>query len=255
MYALNCKNGGYIFTDMRIQYGMKKTVFAVCMAVVVIFSAALGLCVQVLTAPRAVSAFDNALCVVLDAGHGGIDGGVVGKNTGMKESDVNLSIVYKLKTSLEDMGFRVELTRKTDAGLYGTTAKGFKKRDMQKRKELIEAADPALLISIHQNYYPTRATRGGQVFYSKMQSGSRRLAVGLQEKLNALYAQEGAKGRNAASGQFFMLECADCPSVIVECGFLSNADDERLLSSEAWQKKLSETLASGVMDYFSDVSS
>ena len=224
------------------------------MAVVVVFSAAVGLCVQVLAAPRSVSAFDNALCVVLDAGHGGIDGGVVGKNTGVKESDLNLEIVYKLKTSLEDMGFRVELTRKTDAGLYGTTAKGFKKRDMQRRKEIIAEADPALVISIHQNYYPTRSTRGGQVFYSKEQAGSGKLAVGLQGELNALYAKEGARARVATSGNFFMLECADCPSVIVECGFLSNAEDERLLSDETWQKTLAETLAGGVMSYFSDLS-
>ncbi|MBE7080510.1 MAG: N-acetylmuramoyl-L-alanine amidase [Clostridiales bacterium] len=233
---------------------MKKTIFALCMAVVVVFSTAVGLCVQVLGSPRAASVFDNALCVVLDAGHGGIDGGVVGKNTGIKESDLNLAIVYKLKTALEDMGFQVELTRKTEAGLYGTTAKGFKKRDMQRRKEIIEKADPALVISIHQNYYPARGTRGGQVFYSKEQEGSGKLAVGLQGKLNALYAKEGARARVATSGKFFMLECADCPSVIVECGFLSNADDERLLSNATWQQVLAETLAGGVMEYFSDVS-
>lgn len=221
------------------------------MAVVVAFSAAIGLCLRVLAAPRAVSAFDQSLCIVLDAGHGGIDGGVVGRNTGMKESDLNLSITYKLKSCLENMGFRVELTRKTEAGLYGTTAKGFKKRDMQRRKEIIEESDPDLLISIHQNYYPTRHTRGGQVFYGKKQAGSQRLALGLQEKLNRLYAGEGARGRKAASGQFFILECADCPSVIVECGFLSNAEDERLLSSDAWQVELAKSISDGVMDYFS----
>ena len=233
---------------------MKKTIFAVCMAVVVVFSAAVGLCVQVLAAPRAVSAFDNALCVVLDAGHGGIDGGVVGKNTGMKESDLNLSIVYQLKTELEEMGFRVELTRKTEAGLYGTTAKGFKKRDMQRRKEIIEEADPSMVISLHQNFYPTKNTRGGQVFYRKESASGQRLAVLLQKGLNALYKAEGARERKAASGQFFMLECADCPSVLVECGFLSNREDERLLTDVVWQQDLAKTLADGVMEYFSDIS-
>ena len=104
----------------------------------------------------------------------------------IKESDLNLSIVYQLKSSLEEMGFRVELTRKTEAGLYGTTAKGFKKRDMQRRKEIIEEVSPSLLISIHQNYYPARGTRGGQVLYNREQEGGRALAVGLQKKLNAL---------------------------------------------------------------------
>lgn len=231
---------------------MKKTYIAVVMAVIVAFSAAVGLCVRVLAAPRSVSAFDRAMCIVLDAGHGGIDGGVVGRSTGIKESDLNLAIVYKLKDCLEVMGFRVELTRKTEAGLYGTTAKGFKKRDMQRRKEIIEEADPDLLISIHQNFYPTRNTRGGQVFYGKEQTGSRRLAFTLQENINRLYAEENARGRAAASGQFFILQCANCPAVIVECGFLSNTEDERLLLSEQWQADLAKTLADGVMDYFTE---
>ena len=233
---------------------MKKVFFTVSMAVAVFFTAAVGLCVKELTAPQAVAAFEDGMRIVLDAGHGGIDGGVVGRTTGIKESELNLSITYKLKAELEDMGFLVTLTRKTDAGLYDTTAKGFKKRDMQKRKELIEAADPALLISVHQNFYPSQNTRGGQVFYSKENAASEKLALGLQKKLNSLYAEEGAKGRNAASGDFFMLECAECPSVIVECGFLSNARDEALLIDEVWQKKLAETLASGVLDYFADSS-
>ena len=83
--------------------------------------------------------------------------------------------------------------------------------------------------------------------------GSNRLALILQKKLNGIYAEEGVKGRVAASGQFFMLQCAACPSVIVECGFLSTAADEQLLSTLQWQGVLAENLAQGVMDYFSDV--
>lgn len=233
---------------------MKKVFFAISMAVAVGFSAAVGLCVRALGGAQAVAAFDGGMRIVVDAGHGGIDGGVVGRTTGVKESDLNLAISYKLKTELEDLGFEVALTRKTEAGLYGTTAKGFKKRDMQKRKEIIQEADPAMVISVHQNFYPSKNTRGGQVFYSKANEGSQRLALGLQKKLNALYGEEGARGRNAASGEFFMLECADCPSVIVECGFLSNAKDEALLTDEVWQKNLSQTLALGVLAYFADSS-
>ena len=233
---------------------MKKVFFAISMAVTVGFVAAVGLCVRELNKPQAVAAFEDSMRIVLDAGHGGIDGGVVGKKTGIKESDLNLTITYKLKTELEDMGFEVVLTRKTEAGLYGTAAKGFKKRDMQKRKEMIQEVDPAMVISIHQNFYPSKNTRGGQVFYSKEKAGSQKLALGLQKKINSLYTEEGVKGRSAASGDFFMLECADCPSVIVECGFLSSEKDEALLTDEGWQKKLAETLASGVLAYFADSS-
>lgn len=227
---------------------------AMCIAVAVVFTAAVGVCMRVLIAPQAVAAMDEGLCVVLDAGHGGIDGGVTGRTTGVKESDVNLAIVYRLKAALEEMGFEVALTRKTEAGLYGTTAKGFKKRDMQRRKEIIEEVDPSMVISLHQNFYPTRNTRGGQVFYRKESSAGQRLALLLQKGLNDLYQAEGARGRSAASGQFFMLECAECPSVLVECGFLSNREDERLLTDEGWQKELAKSLANGVMEYFSEIS-
>lgn len=231
---------------------MKKTFLAISMALIVGFTAAVGLCVRELVRPQSAAAFQSGMRIVLDAGHGGIDGGVVGKTTGVKESDINLAITYKLKASLEDMGFEITLTRKTEAGLYDAATKGFKKRDMQKRKEIIQAADPALVMSVHQNFYPSKNTRGGQVFYSKNFEGSQALALGLQKKLNALYAEEKVRSRAAASGEYFMLECADCPSVIVECGFLSNEKDEALLTNEVWQKKLADTLAAGVLAYFSD---
>ena len=233
---------------------MKRLFYGTCVAVAVIFAIAVGLCVSVWNAPRSVAAANDALCIVLDAGHGGIDGGVTGKETQAKESDINLAITYAVKTELEGLGFEVVLTRKTDAGLYGAATKGFKKRDMQKRREIIEETDPAMVISLHQNFYPTRNTRGAQVFYSKQNVSGQRLAVILQRGLNTLYAKEGARGCNAASGEFYMLECSDCPSVLVECGFLSNREDEALLSNEEWQKRLAGVLAEGVMEYFSDLS-
>lgn len=233
---------------------MKRTIFAFMVALVVGFTAAVGLCVQVLLAPQAVSAFDGGMTVVVDAGHGGIDGGVVGRKSGMKESDLNLEIAYKLKTELEDLGFSVVMTRKTQGGLYDTATKGFKKRDMQRRKEIIESADPALVISIHQNFYASRTVRGGQVFYSKKNEGSKVLADGVQECLNDLYGGEGVRRKQVKIGSFFMLECAACPSVLVECGFLSNAEDERLLLEESWQKRLAESLSQGILTYFSRAS-
>lgn len=232
---------------------IKSAVFAISMAVIMGFVTALALCVQALRAPQAVfSAADAGMRVVVDAGHGGIDGGVVGRKTGVKESDLNLSISRKTTLVLEDMGFAVTQTRKTEAGLYGTAAKGFKKRDMQKRKEIIAEADPALLLSVHQNFYPTQMTRGAQVFYAKKDENSKRLALCLQAKLNGLYAEEGVKARTAKTGEFFMLTCADCPSVIVECGFLSNVADEKLLCSDVWQRRLAEAIAGGVIAYLSD---
>ena len=233
---------------------MKKAWIATGLVLVIGFCSAVGLCVKTLYSPKAVSAMDDSLRIVLDAGHGGIDGGVVGKKTGVKESDLNLSIVYRLKGKLEDAGFEVTLTRKTEAGLYDTALKGFKKRDMQKRKEIIQAIDPALVISVHQNFYPSKNPRGGQVFYAQNSEKGERFALALQVELNELYKTVGVSERKIAQGDFFILNCHDCPSVIVECGFLSNADDEALLANEVWQNKLADRMTAGVLAYFENLS-
>ena len=231
---------------------MKKSIFAVATAVVMVFITAVGLCVRSLWGAQAVAAFDNPLRIVIDAGHGGVDGGVVGRKTGVKESDVNLAIAFELCEVLTDLGAEVVMTRKTAAGLYDTAAKGFKKRDMQKRKEIAEAAKPDFLISIHQNAYPSTRYRGGQVFYNVEDENGKNLATLTQDALNTLYAQEGVKGRKQTAGDFFMLKCCACPSLLIECGFLSNPEDEALLQTAVWQRKLAEGIASGLIAYLSE---
>ena len=231
---------------------MKKSIFVWITAVITLFTTAVGLCVRSLWGAQAVAAFDNPLRIVVDAGHGGIDGGVVGRQTGIKESEVNLSIAFELCEALTDLGAEVVMTRKTAAGLYDTASKGFKKRDMQRRKEIATAANADFLISIHQNSYPIARYRGAQVFYNGENTNGERLATLTQNALNSLYAQEDAKARNAVKGDFFMLKCCDCPSLLIECGFLSNAEDERLLQNAVWQRKVAESIAAGLIAYLSD---
>ena len=199
-------------------------------------------------------AVTRPMCIVLDAGHGGVDGGVVGRETGVKESDLNLAVTMKLKTVLERAGFDVVLTRKTEAGLYGAATTGFKKRDMQKRKEIIEEAKPVAVISVHQNFYPTRTTRGGQVFYRTGSESGKKLAEGIQNQFNLLYAEESVSPRTAATGDYYMLKCTDYTSVIAECGFLSNRADESLLVAESFQERVAEAIYAGLIGYFSAVS-
>jgi N-acetylmuramoyl-L-alanine amidase len=140
---------------------MKQTTFAALAALTTAFVVAIILCLHSLWLPQAVfAATDVKMTVVLDAGHGGIDGGVCGVKTGVKESDLNLALAKRLRVVLEDFGFETVLTRNTENGLYDTTKAGFKKRDMQKRKEILLKANPALVISLHQNFYPTKTARG-----------------------------------------------------------------------------------------------
>ncbi len=233
---------------------LKGKIWVCCVAVVFLFTAAVGLCVQALYAPQAVFAMNDTLKIVVDAGHGGIDLGVTGATLGANERDLNLQIAYAVKNELEETGFSVALTRKTDEGLYGTTAKGFKKRDMQKRKEIIEEEKPALILSIHQNFYSTQKERGAQVFYGDNHPKSEALARLLQTRLNEAYEKEGVKNRKCMRAEYFMLGCYSAPAVIVECGFLSSPKDEALLVDSGWQKAIAEKLAEGVMAFFSEQS-
>lgn len=188
--------------------------------------------------------------VVVDAGHGGMDGGVVGRKTGVKESDLNLSIAFSLKEELEDAGFLVTMTRKTQFGLAETGAKWSKKQDMKMRKSIIAESDPSLVISIHQNYYPSVSSRGGQVFYLKTCELGKNLALGVQEKINELYAKDGVKGRVATPSDYYILDCTSAPSIIVECGFLSSPKDEALLLTENYRAQIAKSIFAGVMSFY-----
>ncbi len=185
----------------------------------------------------------SRLIVVIDAGHGGIDGGVVGVETGTKESDINLSLSRILQDAFEEAGFYVIQTRPTEAGLYGMATSGYKKRDMMRRAEVIRESVPALVISVHQNFFSLRSRRGAQVFFRESSERSRLLACDIQASLNEM--PECVKKTDALKGDYFVLNCSDYPSVIVECGFLSNPEDEALLVTEDYQKKIAAAILKG----------
>ena len=198
-----------------------------------------------------ISAFGSTpYTVVVDAGHGGMDGGVTGRRTGIKESDVNLSLSKAIGFSLGELGFHVTMTRETTSGICGEDGTWYKKEDMQKRKEIIQKVKPAFVLSVHQNFYPaSELTRGGQVFYLRGNEEGKRLAQSLQQALNAFYGEHGAKPRVAMAADYYLLTCVDAPAVIVECGFLSNPQDEQILASTKGRKELAQVIAKGIAEY------
>lgn len=211
------------------------------MSVVLLLTAAL-----IFTAVSASGgSIESGVTVVIDAGHGGIDGGMVGV-TGVKEADVNLEVALKLKAQFEDRGFSVVMTRENKEGLYGIFSNGFKKRDMQKRKEIIEKADPVMVISIHMNRHSAKTTRGAQVFYDSANEKCKILANYIQGQINENIS---VKKRVEKSGDYFMVKCTDKPSVIVECGFLSCPEEEALLVTDEYQTKLSYYIFTGALKY------
>ncbi len=210
------------------------------------------LCIKTLNTLPIISEDNNKLTVVLDAGHGGIDGGVSGIKTNVKESELNLSVVKKLQVVLESAGFNVILTRTSEAGLYGIATSNLKKKDMAKRKEIIEDVKPDIVLSIHMNYYSVSSRRGAQVFYKKGDENGKNLAECIQKSFNSM--EESSRTCNVLTGDYFMLNCSKFPSVICECGFLSNPDDEALLIKKEYQESLAYSIFKGVIDYLSKAS-
>ena len=186
-------------------------------------------------------------CVVLDAGHGGIDSGCSGTTTGANERDINLSITQKLGNILSSLGLRVVYTRTSMDGLYGTFASGFKKRDMQARCEIIKQAKPILVVSIHLNSYTSPTASGAQVFYKIGSDISQELGQSLQD----IFVDKVSGSRKACMpGDFYMLNCTSTPGILVECGFLSNPEEERKLITSEYQETLAYTIACGVIAFF-----
>ena len=209
---------------------------------------AFSVCIAALLKAPVQSADKRVLTVVIDAGHGGIDAGVTG-STGVKESDLNLEIAKVLATQFENAGIKAVLTRQTQGGLYGLATKGFKKRDMKKRKQIIEETAPNLVISIHLNKYSHSERRGAQTFYNPENLQGKQLAESVQ---NALNDMEGAvRTCQSLAGDYYLLNCTPYPATIVECGFLSSPEDEKLLITPEYREKISYAVFKGAVDYLS----
>lgn len=229
----------------------KNIIFVVTIVVIaVIFGLTLGGLVDEMASAKPYN-------IVIDAGHGGIDGGVVGTITKTKESDINLSISKKLEKEFLSANFNVTMTRKTADGLYGLATNGFKSRDMQKRKEIINNSGADFVISIHQNKFTNSSRRGIQVFYSNNgNEQTEKMAKSMQNYLNkTLNIPNINRCFEAKEGDFFIVKCSKIPTIIIECGFLSNPEDEKLLVDEKYQTKLANTIMSGLISFINEVNS
>lgn len=185
--------------------------------------------------------------IVIDPGHGGVDPGMLGVNNTV-EKELNLAVSYMLKEELENQGMTVVLTRTTDDGLYLETDKNKKIADMKKRCEIITESDAQMVVSIHQNSFSDSNVCGAQVFYYKHSEKGKQLAQCIQDSMkNNL--DETNNRRVKANDSYYMLIHTPCPTVIVECGFITNYDEAELLVSEEYQKKVSKAIAEGVMEY------
>ena len=188
--------------------------------------------------------------VVLDAGHGGMDPGKVGV-AGTLEKELNLEITYRVKRLLEQNNVRVVLTRESDAGLYTEADSNKKSADMRKRIEIIEKEAPALVVSIHQNSYTSSSCKGAQVFYYEGSETGKVFAELLQSVIKETLA-DGNTREAKANSSYYMLKKSVYTSVIVECGFLSNPEEEALLLEEEYQEKMAWAIHLGILQYLNN---
>ena len=227
------KNGKYILT------------------VLILSTVVLGLCIQ---GSRAVSAFSEEMLqkrkhtMVIDAGHGGVDGGAT-SCTGKLESAYNLEISLRLRDLFQLLGYPTYMIRTTDTSVYtkGDTIAAQKMSDLKERVRMVNDSENNLLVSIHQNNFTDSRYSGAQVFYAETK-GSRELAermqIGLVQTLNP-----GSKRKVKKAEGIYLMEHIENLGILVECGFLSNSEEEAKLSDPAYQKKLCCVIAAVMAEF------
>ena len=203
---------------------------------------------------RAVQAFSEERgaqwCIVLDAGHGGEDGGAT-SCTGVLESGINLEITLRLRDLLHLLGRETRMIRTSDISVYtkGGSIAQKKMSDLKERVRIVNTTPNAMLLSIHQNNFSDSRYSGAQVFYADTQ-GSERLAKVLQCALISSL-NKGSNRKCKQSDGVYLMEHISCPGILVECGFLSNPAEEARLRSPDYQRKLCCVIAATVSSFLS----
>lgn len=186
--------------------------------------------------------------IVIDAGHGGVDGGAT-SCTGVLESAINLEIALRLNDLMHFLGYETVMIRTTDVSVYteGNTIAAKKISDLKERVRIANSTEGAIVLSIHQNTFSSSRYSGAQVFWAENEQ-SRGLATSLQSALVAALDPSSRRVSKKATGVYLM-EHIDCTGVLIECGFLSNPEDEAKLRSERYQQQLCCVIAATVSSY------
>lgn len=189
--------------------------------------------------------------IVLDAGHGGEDGGAVGVN-GVLEKEINLAIALELEKYLKQNHFEVVMVRSSDVSVgdqtLGTIAER-KRSDTKTRLRMTAEAGECILISIHQNHFSESKYSGAQVFYSPNRPESAELAECIRKNIVESLQPENKRENKQADSNIYLLNQCQVPGVLVECGFLSNPEETEKLCTESYQKQMAAAIYNGLIDY------
>ena len=194
---------------------------------------------------------NNNSVIIIDAGHGGIDGGTQSAD-GTLEKDINLNIALRLREFLQSFGIKVVMTRETDQSIHSDGVHGIRNQkisDIKNRLHIIESTENAVFVSIHQNYYTQPKYFGSQIFYSKNNPLSETLAQSVRSSIIDNLQKNNTREIKKSGKEIYLLNSTTVPAVMVECGFLSNKNEADLLKSDDYQKKIAFFIAMGIIDY------
>ena len=233
----------------------KKSIIAIITAFLIILSAMLYLTFMAnFSAAEASSMPITQKTVIVDAGHGGDDGGAIGID-GTVEKDINLDIALKLEKILKFYGFNVIMTRTQDVMTCDDGIDSLRKRkisDIHNRFELMRKNPDAIFISVHQNKFEDSSQHGTQVFYSGNDERSKELAEAIQTSVTLTLQRKNDRVVKKSGSGIYLLYHAKIPAVLVECGFISNSDDVKKLKDESYRMKLAILIADGLLKYLSN---
>lgn len=204
---------------------------------------------RVVTTMSEFSGMEDRHIVIIDPGHGGEDGGAT-SCTGILESKLNLDIALRLNDMMHLLGVDTIMIRQSDRSVYtqGETIAQKKVSDLRERVRVINEAENAVVVSIHQNTFPDEQYWGSQVFYPNT-AGSKELAEKMQSQLQESLLPDNHRKCKQAKGVYLM-EHIQCTGILLECGFLSNPEEEMRLRTDQYQKELCAVIASVVVNYF-----
>lgn len=223
-------------------------IFSSCLLFLLIFAVINNNQKYINTSANPSNNFDT---IIIDAGHGGEDGGaVIGE---IVEKDINLEISLKLEKALKSMGYNVIMTRTEDKLIYdpaeSKTMRQKKSADIHKRTDIVNKSNNAILISIHQNKYPSPSSKGAQVFYSPKDSRSEVLAQNIQSAIGEMLQPKNKRMIKKSGTNIYMLYNAKIPAVMVECGFISNPNECKNLRDDEYQNKMVYCILCGILKF------
>ena len=220
------------------------------------FVSLIGVFSQIQQSEPTLASYSATPIVIIDAGHGGMDGGAMGVD-GQIEKEINLSIALKLDTMLRAYGFETILTRNSDVSIHSADAKTVRQQkssDLKNRLKLLEDTSSGILISIHQNKYSQSSACGTQVFYGRNCPESKELAEMLQKTITGYLQPENKREIKQATKDIYLLYQATKPAVMVECGFLSNAAEAEKLTDGEYQVQIAFSICMALMNCLADQS-